>query len=1124
MNIEQQIYTSCPYGEGYDGISGFQVKARSKGITDSVSRALLRYSNHYHVPRELRSLEYNYYQEGKELPPEFLARFPYAVTYHLVEENLYALTRVQYVGKDYSGRPGNFLAHTLVFAPEALEPFEYNPIALSRSPVFENPPEDGTVLDSLPDFHGYAPEVIRTDGDWMNRVSKESYAASYEAVLSAVVQQLHQNRPIIFCFKDYSEAVDYIEALLMLLPVEMRCRTTFTSYEPEPDTLIKRGDNEDTTDNLHLVTTIDQEKGGLFEFRPHEINKFLVWDFAGEHYSKFPDPSPYTQAVIKLCARAQPVQLRRWHTFLEQIGAGRIPDSWDALILSKGLENKLSMTEDRQLVPTIMETVVRVALTESQVNLALDLAWPLLQKTAMEETDELFPTVHKTFDLLLERLANTSVQRLDMKKRLVELVCHFIVSGSISRAHMLASLGQISPRIILSEAATQLEKENWPQLSVQTGKSDFHRILKTLDQLAQEPGMLEWVVQTLWQKVKLLAGTALPDNNFHQFLEIVAPLMEQLPPGSDLADSVPHEAGDLIQHLLKKGFPSRALRLFDLSGNDAETVLPGIYNKLISKGWPGNLTVNQASRSDDQKAYQKILDVVVTAIFKYQLYWGSLFQRLVPAFRIAHLYDFADQLWLRFKTDLLDKLSAPFDKSAAVSFVETIKDILTSYNCPDEIFELLLWQTDAQTPGSLQQWKQRVSEFTELVVLSNAPAQRAADLLELIGPPLGDEEQIILLAVIFHNAPGFPHLQAAVREKYEIMLKASESSESQWGMRLVLVQDGEKAWHLLMNDFIGSLKPWAENGREYLEEWQSHILSTNPGIISFAATFLARGLAGGRMTADEINLSMAYLELFAPDQPKQCLPLLLSFLSTAPMETLAANRKPWFNQAQLPHPEYPAAKRAKQRVRLIFLLEEIETSKSTGNLDSAAAIDFLQQWQKLQLELDAGARDWAAPRLLDLFGKVDLSASEEFKETVEACLRIHQEQTLQEAVDYLKEQPKDDPVTLILQLVIIGEAGLKETEDPDSIKLAEIVREVTTGLPLDKCAIFWKLLEDLAEASVPPATEAFESFRRMVKPKPWFARKSSQLFNRLFRRCVGRDHRSKKNNKGENHAQQTRNT
>ncbi len=1112
MNIEQQIYTSCPYGKGYDGISGFQVKARSKGITDSMSRALLPYSNHYQVPRELRNLEYRYYQEGKDLPPEILDRFPITVTYHPVEANFFGLTRIRYLGKDFTGRAGNFYSHTLVFEPEALEPFDYNPIALSRSGAFATSPGEGTELDSWPDFHPYAPGAVKPAGNWMAIVNKGPYTASYEAVLTAVVNQLCQDQPIILCFKEYEEALNYIESLLMMLPPVMRCRVTFTSYEPDPYLLIKRGGRKNQENHLHLLTTLQPGDGGSFEFRPHEINRFLVWDFAGEHYSKFPGPTLYTQTVIKLCIQGQPDRLSRCHHLLEQVGAALVPGYWDVLIQAEELENKLSEIETRRIVPTVLDTFERISLDEPQVDQALALTWPLLQKTALEETDDLFPRVCKTVERLLDRLPKESARRQDLGERLMGLVCNVIASYNIPRAHILASLDYGTPGI-LSRAASFLEKTGWPQLSGQTGEPDFARILGTLEQLAQEQGMSEWVVQTIWQKVKSLAETILPGNYYGRLLEMIEALREKLPPGADLTGQVAHEASDLIQHLLKKGFPARALRMIELSQKEAQEVIPDVYRRLLDEDWPAHFTINPDTRDEDRKALRKILEVVIRDIIKENPMPGAEFQDLLPVFRIAHRYSFADELWLNFKTHLQGYLSEPSDSSTAISFVKSLNDILEKYRCPEEIFQLLIWQTKIEPPGSLQEWKQRIEKLTRQVVCCQAPVQRLNELLKLIDPPLSRNEHIILLAIIFHESVGFPQVKVIIGKKYEAILESLSTPGEVWEIRSVMAQEGQATWDLLMKDFIDSLIPWSEKGKECLQEWQTWFFSKNPAIISFASNFLAKILREGKYRRDELTLSLEYLVLFGESSKEQCLPLSAAFIAKAPIETVVSNWKPWFARAD---PHHQLSTEANQRADLISWLKKIETKKSTGEPDSQAAIKYLQNWAKHWEKLDPEAREWAAQRLLDLFGTVDLSSTKKYRVLIKKSLRKYRENDLQEAINYLLHEFGEDPVNRVLQLMVIGQAGMERVKEPDGKILAEIMFEVTKHLPADKGELSWKLLADRAEKCDPPAVEAFRHFRRLAKPTAQWGRKGRRLFERVFKRKSRGNDKTEKKIKEEN--------
>lgn len=106
MRALQLHYTSCRRGRS--GSPGFQVRALSPGIR----------------PDEQREIERRgVYRPPRGVPPEptaeQLARdFPPAFRFYSLESGRRALTFSCYSGKDYSGRWGNFFAHTLVLDGE----------------------------------------------------------------------------------------------------------------------------------------------------------------------------------------------------------------------------------------------------------------------------------------------------------------------------------------------------------------------------------------------------------------------------------------------------------------------------------------------------------------------------------------------------------------------------------------------------------------------------------------------------------------------------------------------------------------------------------------------------------------------------------------------------------------------------------------------------------------------------------------------------------------------------------------------------------------------------------------------------------------------------------------------
>ena len=102
MRALQLHYTSCRQGQS--GNAGFQIRALTEGIRPDEQREIER-RGVYRPPRDVR----------QDPSPEEIGRdFPRALRCYTLESGRSAITRACYAGRDYSGRWGNFFAHTLV--------------------------------------------------------------------------------------------------------------------------------------------------------------------------------------------------------------------------------------------------------------------------------------------------------------------------------------------------------------------------------------------------------------------------------------------------------------------------------------------------------------------------------------------------------------------------------------------------------------------------------------------------------------------------------------------------------------------------------------------------------------------------------------------------------------------------------------------------------------------------------------------------------------------------------------------------------------------------------------------------------------------------------------------------
>jgi len=109
MRALQMHYTSCRHG--LSGQAGFQARARSEGLQPEERRDLESRSG-YRPPRDAPSTP---------SPDEIGREFPVAFRGSILGSGRVALIKSCYTGRDYSGRWGNFFAHSLVLEDDPAE-------------------------------------------------------------------------------------------------------------------------------------------------------------------------------------------------------------------------------------------------------------------------------------------------------------------------------------------------------------------------------------------------------------------------------------------------------------------------------------------------------------------------------------------------------------------------------------------------------------------------------------------------------------------------------------------------------------------------------------------------------------------------------------------------------------------------------------------------------------------------------------------------------------------------------------------------------------------------------------------------------------------------------------------
>ncbi|GAB2866931.1 hypothetical protein GCM10022221_79470 [Actinocorallia aurea] len=193
--------------------SGFQFTASSPGLPAGAEAAVSPYLGYRPPP------------DAPPAPgPSELAAFPEALSYDVVGGRpLLVLSR--YLGRDYSGRFGNFLAHAVLADAEELEGLR--PIEFWRAPFWAESPADSlAVLEDPPPGDALDPESLC---HWLAALDHDPYARL------AWLLDAPANRIILVC-PDIEEIVRWFAVLAYSLPVEAAAALSFTTYTADPVT------------------------------------------------------------------------------------------------------------------------------------------------------------------------------------------------------------------------------------------------------------------------------------------------------------------------------------------------------------------------------------------------------------------------------------------------------------------------------------------------------------------------------------------------------------------------------------------------------------------------------------------------------------------------------------------------------------------------------------------------------------------------------------------------------------------------------------------------------------------------------------------------------------------------
>jgi hypothetical protein len=241
----QMLYTSAP--TGLENRAGFQFVAASPAASPAVRQAVAPYLT-YRPPPSAPARP-----SGAEL-----ARFPVSYCFERTEAGM-ALVRCRYLGADYSGRYGNFLAHAVLATADELSGLY--PIELWRSPIWADRAEPA-VLPELTDLvpgKGNEPEAVL---DRLGAGGERALRVLADLVDATVASVEGTGSQIVLVAERVDIVAGWIAAISYSLPLALALDLSFVTYTADPDRARQR-----------LVgTTPDCWAGGVSEAQAFDLD------------------------------------------------------------------------------------------------------------------------------------------------------------------------------------------------------------------------------------------------------------------------------------------------------------------------------------------------------------------------------------------------------------------------------------------------------------------------------------------------------------------------------------------------------------------------------------------------------------------------------------------------------------------------------------------------------------------------------------------------------------------------------------------------------------------------------------------------------------------------------------
>lgn len=282
MEALQYIYTSWKNGDSLD--KGYMIYSKSTGITDRECAAI-KSAMQYMVPKEL---------PFPPSPQQIADVFPYSFAYFILPGGRSCVAQTTYLGKDYSGRFGNYLIYALVFEPGGLT---CRPAELFGEPYIKTAMTEAELNAPSP-VPPLPPLAIREHGSVVNDEELMYFLSGREEEFSQLITFVLAARDIQvpFYLNDTREnLVLWAAAVQRILPPRLASSFTFNTYVGDQEALRSpklKGEGVE----FYLVGVRPDAK--YFDYGvEYKSGRHIVMDFLGGYMTEGIPASRYAKAV-----------------------------------------------------------------------------------------------------------------------------------------------------------------------------------------------------------------------------------------------------------------------------------------------------------------------------------------------------------------------------------------------------------------------------------------------------------------------------------------------------------------------------------------------------------------------------------------------------------------------------------------------------------------------------------------------------------------------------------------------------------------------------------------------------------------------------------------------------------